>query len=115
MINLETAYPGYRVFMSEDHESGQHRDPWNFELRNVGGRGKVWPYGGERAVFPLLRPARKSPGRSPEALASIRPLDRSHSTILEPIGAENPGDTASEAPDAAMGCSRRWRRWRDSM
>lgn len=45
-INLETIFPSHRVFMSEDHEPGCARDPWNFELRNVGGRGKIWPYGG---------------------------------------------------------------------
>lgn len=55
-INLETAYPDHRVFMSEDHEPGCTRDPWNFELRNVGGRGKVWPYGGSILVAYTDRP-----------------------------------------------------------
>lgn len=55
-INLETAYPDHRIFMSEDHEPGCARDPWNFELRNVGGRGKVWPYGGSILVAYTDRP-----------------------------------------------------------
>lgn len=33
----------FRVFASEDHEPGMHRDPWNYELRGPGGA-KVWPY-----------------------------------------------------------------------
>lgn len=137
LVDLETAYPGYRIFMSEDHEPGCARDPWNFELRNVGGRGKVWPYGGdvlvayanrrflverliaipgvtvqqrgegevmvqfrpgtetEKAVFAVIKPARKAKGGSREALERIRPLGRSHPTAPEPIGAENPADRPS--------------------
>lgn len=43
-INLEVVCGNkFRIFMSEDHENGKWRDPWNFELRGPNGS-KVWPY-----------------------------------------------------------------------
>jgi len=45
-LNLETLYGDrFRITMSEDHEVGHARDPWNFEI--VGRFGKVYPFGAE--------------------------------------------------------------------
>lgn len=45
-LNLETLYGDrFRITMSEDHEVGHARDPWNFEI--IGRFGKVYPFGAE--------------------------------------------------------------------
>jgi hypothetical protein len=39
----------WRVFMSEDHEPGHHRDPWNKELHGRLGRtATIYPHGGDQ-------------------------------------------------------------------
>ncbi len=48
LINLEASFPGYRVRMSQDHERGHERDPWNFEIPCARFKGAIYPHGGTR-------------------------------------------------------------------